>query len=104
MTKGGAREWERRYEKVRAHLSAVKVGLKVALKNELEVPELRKLTARSRLRQLRAYGEPRTLGSRPYVVFYAAIDRSVYFVYRGVGQRPAGGHRAMMRPLQSSIS
>jgi hypothetical protein len=91
-------------EKVRAHLSAVKVGLKVALKKELEVPEVRKLTARSRLRQLRAYGEPRTLGSRPYVVFYAAIDRSVYLVYGGVGQRPAGGHREMMRPLQSSIS
>jgi hypothetical protein len=34
-------------EKVRAHLSAVKVGLKVALKNELEVPEVRKLTARA---------------------------------------------------------
>jgi hypothetical protein len=33
-------------EKVRAHLSAVKVGLNVALKNELEVPEVRKLTAR----------------------------------------------------------
>src|SRR5215204_7695378 len=60
--------------------------------------------ARSRLRQLRAYGEPRTLGSRPYVVFYAAFHRSVYLVYGGVGQRSAGGHQAMMRPLQSSIS
>ena len=94
-------------EKVIAHPSAVKAGQKDALKKGLEAPEVRKLTTRAE-GVYDSFGPkrtgPRTLGSRPHVDFYAAIDPSVCLVYGGVGQRPAGRDRAMMRPLRSSIS
>jgi hypothetical protein len=94
-------------EKVIAHPSAVKAGQKDALKKGLEAPEVRKLTTRAE-GVYDSFGPkragPRTLGSRPHVDFYAAIDPSVCLVYGGVGQRPAGRDRAMIRPLRSSIS
>jgi hypothetical protein len=89
-------------EKVIAHPSAVKAGQKEGPGSpggkEAHHP------GRRRLGQLWAYRGPRTLESRPHVSCYAAIDPSVCLVYGGFGQRPAGGHGAMMRPLQSNIS